>query len=81
MMSYDESTGSYRGWLWLKQGYYDYFYWLKSDKMPFMNWKGAITRHPTTMKFCFTTGILLTTMTNSLDTAGYQVETNDSADL
>jgi len=41
MMSYDESTGSYRGWLWLKQGYYDYFYWLKSDKMPFYELEGS----------------------------------------
>lgn len=33
-MRFDPETQSYRGKLWLRQGYYDYAYWIQSDTRP-----------------------------------------------
>lgn len=40
-MTYDEPAQSYKGWQWMKQGYYDYFYWVKSDTEPFYTLEGS----------------------------------------
>ncbi|WP_258101457.1 type IX secretion system plug protein [Marinoscillum pacificum] len=40
-MYYDEAVGSYKGQLLLKQGYYDYLYWVSSESLPVTYFEGS----------------------------------------
>jgi hypothetical protein len=41
MLSYDESAKAYTGSVYLKQGFYNYMYWVKSPDIPYYYYEGS----------------------------------------